>query len=222
MLAALIADVFHTEDRLRAYGSLATLVVFGIIFAESGLMVGFFLPGDSLLFIAGLMSGSQLPPLPLLVVGCAAAAIIGDQVGYAFGHKVGPPLFARPDSRMFKQKHLRRAEAFFDRHGSKTITLARFTPIVRTFAPIVAGASRMKYRTFVIYNIIGGIAWTTVLLTLGWALGRTFPAIGQSLDYIVIVIVALSLVPMAVEYLRHRKRNADTVTASEAADRPRP
>ena len=151
MLAAMFADIFNTEERLRNFGTLATFVVFGIIFAESGLMIGFFLPGDSLLFTAGLLSVSNthLAPLPVLIVGCAIAAIAGDQVGYAFGKKVGPPLFSRPDSRFFKQKHLQQAEAFFERHGSKTIILARFTPIVRTFAPIVAGASSMKYRTFV-------------------------------------------------------------------------
>ena len=125
MLAALFADVFNTEERLRNFGTVATFVVFGIIFAESGLMIGFFLPGDSLLFTAGLLSGSVLPPLPVLIVGCSIAAIAGDQVGYAFGKKVGPPLFSRPDSRFFKQKHLKQAEAFFERHGSKTIILAR-------------------------------------------------------------------------------------------------
>ena len=205
MLAALLADVFHTEDRLRSLGSLATVVVFAIVFAESGLMIGFFLPGDSLLFTAGLLSGSVLPPLPVLIVGCSIAAIAGDQVGYAFGKKVGPPLFSRPDSRFFKQKHLKQAEAFFERHGSKTIILARFVPIVRTFAPIVAGASKMRYRTFVIYNIIGGVAWATLMLTAGWALGKAFPAIGSSLDYVLLVIIALSLIPVAIEYVRHRR-----------------
>jgi membrane-associated protein len=220
MLAAMLADIFNTEERLRDFGTLATFVVFGIIFAESGLMIGFFLPGDSLLFTAGLLSvsGSHLAPLPVLIVGCAIAAIAGDQVGYAFGRKVGPPLFNRPDSRMFKQKHLRQAEEFFERHGSKTIILARFTPIVRTFAPIVAGASSMKYRTFVIYNVIGGIAWTTIMLCLGAALGKTFPSIGKNLDYVIVVIVALSLIPFGVEYLRHRRRGPEATDATEATD----
>jgi membrane-associated protein len=219
MLAAVLADIFNTEERLRDFGTLATFVVFGIIFAESGLMIGFFLPGDSLLFTAGLLSVSNthLAPLPVLIVGCAIAAIAGDQVGYAFGKKVGPPLFSRPDSRFFKQKHLQQAEAFFDRHGSKTIILARFTPIVRTFAPIVAGASHMKYRTFVIYNVIGGIAWTTSMLCLGAALGKTFPGIGERLDYVIVVIVALSLIPFAFEYIRHRRRGAEGDAADAAA-----
>jgi membrane-associated protein len=218
MLAAMFADVFNTEERLRNFGTLATFVVFGIIFAESGLMIGFFLPGDSLLFTAGLLSVSNthLAPLPVLIIGCAIAAIAGDQVGYAFGKKVGPPLFSRPDSRLFKQKHLQQAEAFFDRHGSKTIILARFTPIVRTFAPIVAGASHMKYRTFVVYNIIGGVAWTTSMLCLGAALGKTFPSIGKNLDYAIVVIVALSLIPFGIEYLRHRRRAAHAGDAGDA------
>ena len=222
MLAAMFADIFNTQERLRNFGTLATFVVFGIIFAESGLMIGFFLPGDSLLFTAGLLSVSNthLAPLPVLNVGCAIAAIAGDQVGYAFGKKVGPPLFSRPDSRLFKQKHLQQAEAFFERHGSKTIILARFTPIVRTFAPIVAGASHMRYRTFVIYNVVGGVAWTTVMLSLGAALGKTFPGIGKNLDYVIVVIVALSLVPFGIEYLRHRRRGpeADIAEAAAAAE----
>jgi membrane-associated protein len=217
MLAAMLADIFNTEERLRDFGTLATFVVFAIVFAESGLMIGFFLPGDSLLFTAGLLSVSNtsIAPLPILIVGCAIAAIAGDQVGYAFGKKVGPPLFSRPDSRFFKQKHLRQAEAFFERHGSKTIILARFTPIVRTFAPIVAGASSMKYRTFVLYNVIGGIAWTTSMLCLGAALGKTFPSIGKNLDYAIVVIVVLSVIPIGIEYLRHRRRGV--VEAEEAA-----
>mgnify|MGYP000113622827 CR=1 FL=1 len=159
MLAAMFADIFNTEERLRNFGTLATFVVFGIIFAESGLMIGFFLPGDSLLFTAGLLSVSNthLAPLPVLIVGCAIAAIAGDQVGYAFGKKVGPPLFSRPDSRLFKQKHLQQAEAFFDRHGSKTIILARFTPIVRTFAPVAAGIGHMNWRKYSLYNLIGAV-----------------------------------------------------------------
>jgi membrane-associated protein len=219
MLAAMFADIFNTEERLRNFGTLATFVVFGIIFAESGLMIGFFLPGDSPLFTAGLLSVSNthLAPLPVLIVGCAIAAIAGDQVGYAFGKKVGPPLFSRPDSRFFKQKHLQQAEAFFDRHGSKTIILARFTPIVRTFAPIVAGASHMKYRTFVTYNVIGGVAWTTSMLCLGAALGKTFPGIGERLDYVIVVIVALSLIPFAIEYIRHRRRGPEGEAADAAA-----
>ena len=177
------------------------------MFAESGLFIGFFLPGDSLLFTAGLLAAttSLLTPLPLIILGCAVAAIAGDQVGYSFGQRFGPRLFSQPDSRFLKRQHLARAESFFDRHGSKTILLARFVPVVRTFAPIVAGASKMHRRTFTIYNVVGGTAWVVLLTTLGWALGTRFPGIADSLDVAILVIVALSLVPIAIEYLRHRR-----------------
>ena len=141
------------------------LLVLGlIVFAESGLLVGFFLPGDSLLFIAGFLAseagGNVLPPLPLVLLVAASMAIIGDQVGYVIGRRVGPALFARPKSRLFDPAHVDRAQAFFDKHGAKTIVLARFVPIVRTFAPVVAGVGRMDYRTFVRYNVIGGLKGT--------------------------------------------------------------
>jgi membrane-associated protein len=195
-------------DPKRILNSVGTLGLYAIVFAESGIMIGFFLPGDSLLFTAGLLSATKhvLWPFPLLVLGCAIAAIAGDQVGYAFGTKAGPRVFSRPDSRWFKQEHLQRAEDFYGRHGSKTIVIARFVPVVRTFAPIVAGASNMHYRKFVLYNILGGAAWATVMLCLGYGLGKKFPGIGNYLDYAILVIVVLSLCPIAFEYLRQRRR----------------
>jgi len=200
-------------DPKRILNSVGTLGLYAIVFAESGIMIGFFLPGDSLLFTAGLLSATKhvLWPFPLLVLGCAVAAIAGDQVGYAFGTKAGPRVFARPDSRWFKQEHLQRAEEFYERHGSKTIVIARFVPVVRTFAPIVAGASKMEYRKFVLYNILGGAAWATVMLCLGYGLGKKFPGIGNYLDYAILVIVVLSLCPLAFEYLRQRRRARRTV-----------
>ncbi len=197
-------------DPKKILNSVGTLGLFAIIYAESGIMIGFFLPGDSLLFTAGLLSATKhvLWPFPVLILGCAVAAILGDQTGYLFGQKVGPSLFNKPDSRLFKQEHLQRAEDFYERHGSKTIVIARFVPIVRTFAPIVAGASKMKYRTFVLYNIIGGVAWSTLMLCLGYGLGKKFPGIGNYLDYAVLIIVVLSLCPVAFEYLRQRRRSA--------------
>jgi membrane-associated protein len=195
-------------DPKRILNSVGTLGLYAIVFAESGIMIGFFLPGDSLLFTAGLLSATKhvLWPFPLLVLGCAIAAIAGDQVGYAFGTRAGPRVFSRPDSRWFKQEHLQRAEDFYERHGSKTIVIARFVPIVRTFAPIVAGASKMEYRKFVVYNIIGGTAWATLMLCLGYALGKKFPGIGNYLDYAILIIVVLSLCPVAFELLRQRWR----------------
>jgi membrane-associated protein len=195
-------------DPKKILNSVGTLGLYAIVFAESGIMIGFFLPGDSLLFTAGLLSATKhvLWPFPLLILGCAIAAIAGDQVGYAFGTRTGPRMFSKPDSRWFKQEHLQRAEDFYERHGSKTIVIARFVPVVRTFAPIVAGASKMEYRKFVIYNIIGGAAWATVMLCLGYGLGKKFPGIGNYLDYAILVIVVLSLCPLAFEFLRQRRR----------------
>jgi membrane-associated protein len=184
--------------------------LFLVVFAESGLFIGFFLPGDSLLFTAGLLSATTnlLAPLPVILLGCTIAAIVGDQVGYLFGKRFGPRLFSQPDSRFLKRKHLERAEAFFERHGSKTVVLARFVPVVRTFTPIVAGASRMHWRTFTIYNVIGGTAWVVTIATLGWALGTRYPGIAGSLDIAILVIVAISLIPLGIEYLRHRRSGA--------------
>ena len=195
-------------DPKKILNSVGTLGLYAIVYAESGVMIGFFLPGDSLLFTAGLVRATKgvLWPFWALLLGCAIAAVLGDQTGYLFGKKVGPSLFNRPDSRLFKHEHLQRAEDFYERHGSKTIVIARFVPVVRTFAPIVAGASKMHYRTFVLYNIIGGVLWSTLMLCLGYGLGKKFPGIGNYLDYAVLIIVALSLTPIAFEFLRQRRK----------------
>ncbi|BCB89589.1 DedA family protein [Phytohabitans suffuscus] len=179
-----------------------------IVFAESGLLIGFFLPGDSLLFTAGLLvaDGHYLRvPLPLLCALIAVAAIAGDQVGYLFGRRVGRPLFDRPDARLFKRDHLVRAETFFARHGARSIVLARFVPVVRTFTPIVAGASSMPYRTFVIYNVVGGVLWGCGVTTLGYFLGQ-IAFVESNIELILIAIVAVSVAPIAVEALRARRR----------------
>src|SRR5262245_23299764 len=179
-----------------------------IIFAESGLFFGFFLPGDSLLFIAGFLSsdagGNVLPPLPVTALVAFAAAVAGDQVGYWFGQKVGPSLFDRPRSRFFNPANVAKAHGFYERYGPKTIVLARFVPIVRTFAPIVAGIGQMRYRTFVTYNVIGGALWAIGLTTLGYVLGEN-EWIKNNIEYAVVIIVLLSFVPMAIEFLRHRR-----------------
>lgn len=190
-----------------------------IVFAESGLLIGFFLPGDSLLFIAGFLSsnagGNVLPPLPIVAGVAFVAAVAGDQVGYLFGKKVGPSLFDRPQSRLFKPSHVEKAQAFFDKHGAKTIVLARFVPIVRTFAPIVAGVGTMKYRTFVTFNIVGGLLWGVGVTTLGYFLGE-ISWIESNIEFAIVGIVALSILPMAIEYLRHRKSAAAEKAATEA------
>ncbi|HEY3671268.1 MAG TPA: DedA family protein [Acidimicrobiia bacterium] len=203
-----LADLgFDPEQLIRHVGLIG---LFLIVFAESGILIGFFLPGDSLLFTAGLLVATAVmaTPLPLVILGCAVAAIVGDQVGYAFGHRYGPGLFTRPDSRLLKQEQLARAEDFFERHGAKTVVLARFVPFVRTFAPIVAGASTMHYRKFTIYNIVGGTLWVATVTTLGWALGTRFPGIADYLDVAILVIVGSSIVLIVAEYLRRRAHRA--------------
>ena len=207
MLATVLAlGGFLDPQKLIERGGLLLLVV--IIFAESGLLIGFFLPGDSLLFIGGFLSsasgGHRLPNLAIVLPLLFVAAVTGDQVGYAFGSRAGPALFRRPDSRFFKQQHLEKAHSFFERYGPKTILLARFVPIVRTFAPIVAGAGSMKYRTFVIYNLIGGLLWSVGVTTLGYFLGEV-KWVRNNIEISLIAIVALSLTPIAIEVLRHRR-----------------
>jgi len=180
-------------------------VVAGIVFAESGLLAGFFLPGDSLLFSAGLVAGLYARPNVVVLVVCAiVAAIAGDQVGYMIGNKAGPRVFRRPESRFFRQEFVDRTSAFFDRHGPRAIVLARFVPIVRTFTPVMAGVGQMRYRLFVTYNVIGGALWATLATVLGWGLGKRFPKLESYLTPIALVIVAVSVIPMLLEVRRHR------------------
>jgi membrane-associated protein len=191
---------------------ISTLGVAGVlaaVFAESGLLIGFFLPGDSLLFTVGLLiaDGRYVHlPLWLACLLIALAAIAGDQVGYLFGRRVGPRLFRRPDSRLFKHENLERAEGFFQRHGARSIVLARFVPVVRTFTPIVAGASRMPYRTFVWFNVLGGVLWGSGVTVLGYFLGQV-AFVHDHIELILIGIVAVSLLPILVEFLRSRHRS---------------
>ncbi|MGH8905916.1 MAG: DedA family protein [Egibacteraceae bacterium] len=196
------------EQLITAVGLLG---VFAIVFAESGLLIGFFLPGDSLLFTAGLLVATGVLEVPLIVllVGCFASAVAGDQVGYAFGRRVGPRLFRRPDSRFFRQEHIERAAGFYKRYGSRTIVLARFIPIVRTFAPILAGVGRMHYRTFVTYNVLGGLLWAVGVTLLGYLLGSQFPGIEQYLLPTVLLIVIVSAMPPILELLRHWRVRAN-------------
>jgi membrane-associated protein len=209
-----VLALFDIESWLDKGG---VVLLAAIVFAESGLLVGFFLPGDSLLFIAGFLSsnagGEVLPPLPIVAGVAFVAAVAGDQVGYLFGKKVGPTLFQRPESRLFKPSHVDKAQDFFDKHGAKTIVLARFVPIVRTFAPIVAGVGTMKYRTFVVYNVVGGLLWGVGITTLGYFLGEV-EWIESNIEVAIVGIVALSVLPMVIEYLRHRRQAA----AAAAAD----
>ncbi len=210
--------LFNIESWIQNGGLL--LLAF-IVFAESGLLIGFFLPGDSLLFLAGFFTASTAADntfhhsLFVTASVVSIAAILGDQVGYMFGRKVGPALFDRPESRFFKPAHVERAHAFLEHHGSKTIVMARFVPIVRTFAPIVAGVGRMRYRTFVIFNILGGILWGAGLTSLGHFLGDV-EWVKNNIEIASVIIVALSLTPMLIEFVLHRRRTQAAAAAVAA------
>src|SRR3989344_369882 len=179
--------------------------IIAIIFAESGLFFGFFFPGDSLLFTAGLLASQSLLSLPVLLVGTFIAAVIGDNVGYAFGKKVGPALFSRENSFFFNKKHIERSREFFGKYGKKAIILARFMPIVRTFTPILAGVGSMEYRTFFAYNIVGGFIWTFGMILLGYFLGSVIPDPDRYILPIVLIIIVLSVLP-AVRHIRFKNQ----------------
>ena len=179
-----------------------------IIFAETGLLIGFFLPGDSLLVTAGLLASQPEFRLDVYVMGVilSIAAIVGDSVGYAIGRASGPRIFTREDSLFFHKKHLLRAHAFYEKHGGKTIVLARFMPIVRTFAPVVAGVAQMRYRSFIFYNVFGGLLWIWSMLFTGYFLGRWVPGIDQHIEKVIIVVIFLSILPGIIEWLRAMAR----------------
>jgi membrane-associated protein len=192
--------------------------ILAIVFAESGLLIGFFLPGDSLLFTTGLLVSDHQyikQPMWLVTVLVAVAAVAGDQVGYLFGRKVGPSLFRRPDSRLFKQENVEKAHEFFERYGPRSILLARFVPIVRTFTPIVAGVSRMDYRTFAVYNVIGGTAWGAGITVMGYFLGQV-ALIRAHIELMLVAIVLLSVIPMGFEVLRARRKARHEGTQPQA------
>lgn len=200
------------EPLLERGAPIFVLVVTAIVFAESGLLFGFFLPGDSLLFSAGLVVAlTGRPNLGVLILCVFLGAVAGDQVGYMFGAKVGPAIFTRPNSRFFKQENVVKTHAFFEKHGAKALILARFIPIVRTFTPILAGVSKMRYRTFVTFNIVGGAIWSVLGTLLGYGLGKRFPQLEEYLTPVVIVIIFLSILPMIFEY-RKTKRQVKTGT----------
>ncbi|MFI6563623.1 VTT domain-containing protein [Streptomyces sp. NPDC050534] len=194
-------DPNHLLDTFGIWGLLL------IVFAESGLLIGFFLPGDSLLFTCGLLitAGTMDFPLWGAILLICLAAILGDQAGYLFGKKVGPSLFTRPDSRLFKQENVVKAHEFFEKYGPKSLVLARFVPIVRTFTPIIAGVSGMRYRSFITFNVIGGVLWGAGVTLLGSWLGNV-DFVHKNIEAILILIVLVSVVPIAIEFLRARSK----------------
>jgi membrane-associated protein len=197
---------FDLESFIR---SVSYFGVWAIIFAESGLLIGFFLPGDSLLFLAGFVASQGYMNIWILAAGCFVAAVLGDNVGYTTGHRFGRRLFRKEESWFFRKENLVKAQDFYAIHGKKTIILARFLPIVRTFAPIVAGIGSMNYRVFFTYNLIGGALWAIGLTLLGYGLGRFIPAkiMEQYLILIVVMIVVVSLLPSAWHIYQERKRS---------------
>jgi membrane-associated protein len=191
--------------------SLGYFGIWGIVFAESGLLIGFFLPGDSLLFTAGFLASVPKSDLNIwvLIFGAFVCAVLGDNVGYATGHRFGRKLFQKEDSLLFNKKHLVKTQDFYEQHGKKTLILARFTPIIRTFAPIVAGIGAMHYRTFMSYNLIGGFLWTFGITLLGFFLGKSLPPeqVDKYLLPIIGLIVLISLVPSVIHVIKENRAN---------------
>ena len=194
----------HSLDDLIRWGGYVVLVA--IVFTETGLLVGFFLPGDSLLITAGLVAAGGGLNIWWLNGLLIVAAIVGDSVGYAIGWRVGPRLFTREKSLVFNPRHVERTRRFYERHGSKTIVIARFVPIVRTFAPVVAGVGQMQYRRFLLYNILGGVGWVLSMTWAGYLLGRAIPNVDRYMHLIVIIVIILSVIPIGVEILKERRR----------------
>lgn len=200
-------------DKLRAFlttvmsGWWAYILLSAIVFAETGLLIGFFLPGDSLLFTVGVVAGAGDLNIWLINAVLIVSAIVGDAVGYTLGKQAGPRVFNRPDSRFFKQEHLLRTKAFYEKHGGKTIIYARFVPIIRTFAPFVAGVAQMPYSRFAAFNIFGGIGWVILMTMSGYFLGNV-PIIRQHFEKVILLIVFVSVLPVIIEYVKHRRSSA--------------
>lgn len=193
---------FDLTELIKAVGMFG---VWAIVFAESGLLIGFFLPGDSLLFTAGFLASQGFLNIYVLTIGAFVAAVAGDSVGYSFGKRVGRRIFNRSDSLLFHKSHLKKAENFYQEHGKKTIILARFVPIVRTFAPIVAGVGDMEYKTFISYNIIGGFFWAVGVTILGFTLGNLIPDIDTYLLPIILFIIFISVAPNIYHILKDKE-----------------
>lgn len=192
----------NPDHLLQTFGTIGLLAV---VFAESGLLIGFFLPGDSLLFTAGLLASQGRLNLPVVLVGCFVAAVAGDQVGYAFGRRAGPALLRRPDSWWLKRRHFERTQEHFAQHGPKTVLLARFIPVVRTLTPVLAGVGEMPYRTFVAFNVLGGLVWAVGVTLAGFGLGRAVPSIDRYLLPMIGLIVVVSLLPALREFRSARR-----------------
>jgi len=202
-------DWLDPEYILTSFGDIAFWVVVGIIFAECGLLIGFFLPGDSLLFVTGLFIASGAISINIYLA-CAilfAAAVLGNVTGYWIGHKAGPALFSKPESRLFKQEYVEHTHRFFNKYGARAIVLARFTPVVRTFITATAGIARMDFRRYLVFSAIGGLIWAVGVTLLGYFLGN-IPFVEQNIELILILVVFVSVVPIVFEYIKHRRQRA--------------
>jgi membrane-associated protein len=207
-LKTVIDFVLHLDRYLSAiiqqFGAWTYAILFAVIFIETGLVVMPFLPGDSLLFAAGTFAALGALDVRLLIVLLAVAAVVGDTVNYWIGHRIGQKAFSREDARFFKREYLDRTHAFYEKHGGKTIIIARFVPIIRTFAPFVAGIGKMSYGRFLSFNVIGGVGWVVLLVGTGYFFGN-IPFVRKNFSIAILAIILISTVPIAVEYFRHRK-----------------
>ena len=207
-LKSVIEFVLHIDRHLSAiiqqFGAWTYAILFAIIFIETGLVIMPFLPGDSLLFAAGTFAALGALDVRLLIALLAVAAVLGDTVNYWIGHRIGEKAFSREDARFFKKEYLDRTHAFYEKHGGKTIIIARFVPIIRTFAPFVAGIGKMSYGRFLSFNVIGGVGWVVLLVGTGYFFGN-IPFVRKNFSIAILAIILISTVPIAVEYFRHRK-----------------
>jgi membrane-associated protein len=202
LIHSFFSNVYNVPELIRIVGFYGIVAV---IFAETGLLIGFFLPGDSLLITAGLFAARGDFKFASLILALIPAAIIGNATGYFIGHRTGKALYQRPDSLLFRREHLQMTHEYYERHGGKTIILAQFIPILRTFAPVVAGVAAMGYRQFATYNIVGAILWVGSMTTAGYLLGNLVPNIEQRIHYVVAVVIAISLLPPAIAFLKRRR-----------------
>jgi len=217
-----VADIFGFENAIEGAGAWGLLIVCAIIFAESGLLIGFFLPGDTLLFFTGLLTftGAIPLPLPVVILAVFVAAFLGDQVGFVIGRRAGPAIFERRDSGFFSRKNVERTQSFFDRFGGWAVTIARFVAIVRTFAPVAAGVGKMKYAHFVGYNALGAFLWSAAIITVGWALGsipEVAAVVQQYMEWVLIGLVVITVGSAVIAFLRQR-RQAKKVNGPAADD----
>ena len=215
LIESFFSTVYNVPELIRVGGLLGLIA---IVFAETGLLVGFFLPGDSLLITAGLFAARGDLDIGTLNLTLMAAAIAGDATGYWIGYRTGAALYSRPDSLLFRREHLRITHEFYERHGGKTIVFARFVPILRTFAPVVAGVAEMGYRRFATYNVVGGVAWVASMTLAGYALGNLIPNIESRIHIVVAIVIALSLLPPGIAWLRAYMGQKPVKTAPPRAD----